>query len=94
MGREQINMRKSSGTAFLLWALCFVGAAGIHRIYARRYVTGVLWLFTFGLLGIGQFIDLFLIDGMVRDVNQEEALREAQWRWFRDSLTRTAPARA
>ena len=85
-------MRKSSGTALLLWALCFFGAAGIHRFYTRRYVTGVIWLLTFGLLGIGQFIDLFLIDGMVRDANREEALREAELRWFRESLTPPAAA--
>ena len=80
-------MRKSTGMAFLLWAACFVGAAGLHRFYTRRYVTGVVWLLTFGLLGIGQFIDLFLIDGLVRDVNREEALREAHDRWVRASLT-------
>ena len=81
-------MRKSTGTAFLLWAVCFLGAAGIHRFYTRRYVTGVIWLLTFGLLGIGQFIDLFLIDGMVRDANRDEMLREAEARWVRDSLLR------
>ena len=81
-------MRKSTGTAFLLWALCFLGPAGLHRFYTRRYVTGVIWLLTWGLLGIGSFIDLFLIDGMVRDANREEMLREAEQRWVRDSLLR------
>ena len=63
-------MGKSSGTAFLLWALCLVGLCGMHRFYLRRYVTGVIWLRTFGLLGIGQFIDLFLINGMVEEENE------------------------
>ncbi len=81
-------MRKSTGTAFLLWALCFFGAAGIHRFYTGRYVTGTIWLLTWGLLGVGQFIDLFLIDGMVDDANRRELLREAQYRWVRDSLSR------
>lgn len=67
-------MHRSSGIAFLLWLSCFVGVAGLHRIYLGRYVTGVIWLFTFGLLGVGQFIDLFLINGMTRRANQEEAL--------------------
>ena len=83
-------MSKSTGTAFLLWALCFLGAAGVHRFYTRRYVTGVIWLLTFGLLGIGQFIDLFLIEGLVRDANDDEALRQAERRWVRDSLSRPA----
>ena len=83
-------MRKSVGTGYLLWALCVLGVAGIHRFYARRYVTGVIWLLTFGLLGIGQFVDLFLMEGLVRRANHEEAMREAEYRWFRDSLTRPA----
>ena len=83
-------MRKSTGTGFLLWALCFLGAAGIPRLYPGRYVTRTIWLLTFGLLGVGQFIDLFLIEGMVHDANRRELLREAQYRWFRDSLTRPA----
>ena len=63
-------MGKSSGTAFLLWVLCLVGLCGMHRFYLGRYVTAVIWLFTFGLLGIGQFIDLFLINGMVEEENE------------------------
>lgn len=64
---------KESGWAFLFWAACFVGVAGLHRFYLRRYVTGVIWLVTWGLFGIGQFIDLFLINGMVRDENEDDA---------------------
>ena len=63
-------MGKSSGTAFLLWVLCLVGLCGIHRFYLGRYATGLLWLLTFGLLGIGQLIDLFLINGMVEEENE------------------------
>ena len=83
---------KSTGVAYLLWACCFVGACGLHRFYTRRYVTGTLWLFTFGLLGIGQFVDLFLAEGLVRSANYEEALRRAEHRWVRDSLTRPMTA--
>ena len=63
-------MGKSSGAAFLLWALCLVGLCGMHRFYLGRYVTGILWLLTFGLLGVGQIIDLFLINGMVDEENE------------------------
>ena len=76
--------RKQSGFAFLFWAACFVGFAGLHRFYLRRYVTGFIWLFTFGLLGIGQFVDLFLINGMVRETNEDDAFLEAR---FRDRLS-------
>lgn len=60
---------KEKGTAYILWAGCFVGAAGLQRLYAGKIGTGLLYLFTFGLLGIGQFIDLFLIPGMIEDAN-------------------------
>jgi TM2 domain-containing membrane protein YozV len=70
-------MRKDSGIAFLLWVACIVGLCGLHRFYLGRYVTGVLWLLTFGLLGIGQFVDLFLINGMVREENRDAVWNEA-----------------
>ncbi len=55
--------------AYLLWCLVFVGLAGMHRIYAGKVWTGLLWLLTGGLLFVGQIIDLFLIPGMVDYAN-------------------------
>jgi hypothetical protein len=60
---------KDKTIAYLLWCGCFVGACGLHRIYNGKYGSGFLWLFTFGLFGIGQIIDLFTIPGMVEDAN-------------------------
>jgi TM2 domain-containing membrane protein YozV len=63
----------SNGTAYLLWLLCFLGLCGIHRFYAGKPISGLIWLFTGGLLFIGQFIDLFLIPGMVDQANRRAA---------------------
>jgi TM2 domain-containing membrane protein YozV len=52
---------------YLLWLLIFVGFAGVHRFYTGRWITGLIWLFTGGLLLIGQIIDLFLIPGQCRE---------------------------
>jgi TM2 domain-containing membrane protein YozV len=60
---------RSTLVAYLLWCLIFIGFAGIHRIYAGKVFTGLLWLLTGGLLFIGQFIDLFLIPGMIDYAN-------------------------
>ncbi len=49
--------------------LGFLGFSGVHRLYNRKIFTGLLWLFTFGLFGFGQFIDLFAIPGMVDEYN-------------------------
>ncbi|MFQ5679731.1 MAG: TM2 domain-containing protein [Gemmatimonadota bacterium] len=57
---------------YALWCLFFVGLCGVHRIYLGKYGTGILWLFTFGLFGIGQFIDLFQMKNLVREANVRE----------------------
>src|SRR4051794_30618418 len=46
---------------YLCWLFGFMGA---HRFYYGRQITGTLWFFTLGLLGVGWFIDLFLIPSM------------------------------
>ena len=58
---------RSKGVAYLLWF--FLGFAGVHRFYCGKWVTGVIWLLTFGLFGLGWLIDLFLTSGMVDMAN-------------------------
>lgn len=67
MGKD--DEEYSPGVAFGLWCVCLFGLAGMHRFYLRKPVTGVIWLLTFGLLGIGQFIDLLRLRDMVEDEN-------------------------
>lgn len=55
--------------AYLLWLPCLFGVAGLHRLYAGRWISGLLWLFTFGLCGFGQVIDLVFIPRMIADYN-------------------------
>lgn len=65
---------KEKGIAYMLWAGCFMGVCGLQRLYNGKIGTGLLYVFTFGLLGIGQFIDLFLIPRMVEDANNRLVL--------------------
>ena len=51
---------------YLLWIFGFTGA---HRFYYGKPVTGTIWFFTLGLLGIGWLIDLFLIPSMDREAD-------------------------
>jgi hypothetical protein len=55
--------------AYFLWFISGFGALGFHRFYLGRFGTGLLWLFTGGLAGIGGLFDLFYIPTMVRDEN-------------------------
>ncbi len=52
--------------SYILNVVGFLGiTGGLHRLYNGKIGTGLLWLCTGGLLGIGQFVDLFLIPNMV-----------------------------
>ena len=61
--------------AYILWSLCFLGFAGIHRFYLGKPFSGIIWFLTWGLFGIGQFVDLLLIPGMVEEKNSELKVR-------------------
>lgn len=52
---------------YLYWIFGFTGA---HRFYYGRPVTGTIWFFTLGLLGIGWLVDAFLIPGMDKAADQ------------------------
>lgn len=51
---------------YIMWIFGFTGS---HRFYYGKPVTGVIWFFTLGLLGIGWLIDVFLIPGMDREAD-------------------------
>lgn len=77
---ESEGMYKS-GIGYALWCLFLVGLAGVHRIYLGKYGTGILYLLTFGLFGVGQFIDLFRMDALVHEANVREGyLPHPRWR--------------
>jgi TM2 domain-containing membrane protein YozV len=58
-----MNDTHSKLIGYLLWIFGFTGS---HRFYYGKPITGTIWFFTLGLLGIGWLIDLFLIPGMDR----------------------------
>ena len=58
--------RKSKTVALLL--CIFLGYFGAHKFYVGKIGTGILYLCTFGLFGIGWIIDIFvIISGSFRD---------------------------
>ncbi|MBX3685933.1 MAG: TM2 domain-containing protein [Rhodocyclaceae bacterium] len=56
----------SKTIGYIVWIFGFTGA---HRFYYGKPVTGTIWFFTLGLLGIGWLIDFFLIPAMDRQAD-------------------------
>lgn len=59
-------MEKNTHSIVVGYILWIFGFTGSHRFYYGKPKTGTLWFCTFGLLGVGWLIDLFLIPGMDR----------------------------
>ena len=66
---EMMKKQKSAGTTWILWF--FTAGLGGHRFYLGKTGTAVAMLLTLGGLGIWAFIDLFLLNGMIRDTNEK-----------------------
>jgi TM2 domain-containing membrane protein YozV len=63
------DMAKTSDSHSLLmgYLLWIFGILGAHRFYYGRPISGTIWFFTFGLLGVGWLLDLFLMPFLARD---------------------------
>jgi TM2 domain-containing membrane protein YozV len=49
--------------------LAFVGLLGIHRMYMGKWLTGLLYLCTLGLGGIGYIYDLWTLNDQISLIN-------------------------
>jgi len=66
---------KSKGIAYLLWLISGFGWLGLHRFYLGKIGTGIIWILTGGLFGIGSLFDLFTLGGKVDQYNTQEELK-------------------
>jgi TM2 domain-containing membrane protein YozV len=49
--------------------LTFLGFFGIHRFYLRKWGTGLLYLLTVGLLGLGVLYDYWTLNSQISERN-------------------------
>lgn len=56
----QLGPSPHNRTVTLILAI-FLGWLGIHRFYVGKMGSGILYFFTFGVFGIGWFIDIIMI---------------------------------
>ena len=54
----------------LAWLLlAFLGVFGVHRFYMEKWITGIIYFFTFSLLGIGWLYDLCTLNEQIDELN-------------------------
>jgi TM2 domain-containing membrane protein YozV len=51
--------------------LAFLGVFGVHRFYMGKWLTGILWLVSGGLFGLGWLYDLWTLNGQVDEINRQ-----------------------
>lgn len=57
----------------LAWVLLtFLGLFGIHRLYMGKWITGIVYLLTGGLVGIGWLYDLWTLNDQVDELNRSQ----------------------
>lgn len=57
----------------LAWLLlAFLGLFGIHRMYMGKWITGLIYLCTGGLLGFGYIYDLWTLNDQISLLNAED----------------------
>lgn len=62
--------KKGSIDYSVAWLLLtFLGVFGVHRMYMGKWLTGILYLLTFGLVGIGYIYDLWTLNGQISERN-------------------------
>ncbi len=67
---------KSKGVAYVLWCVSIFGWLGIHRFYLGKVGTGIVWIVTGGVFGVGSLIDLFTLGGQVEQYNTNVELKQ------------------
>ncbi|ACR13179.1 TM2 domain-containing protein [Teredinibacter turnerae] len=71
MDREADNTFIMGDTNYsVTWVLLFfLGVFGVHRMYMGKWLTGLLYLCTFGLFGLGLLFDYLTLNNQIDEIN-------------------------
>lgn len=75
MDREADNTFIMGDTNYsVTWVLLFfLGVFGVHRMYMGKWLTGLLYLCTFGLFGLGLLFDYLTLNNQIDEINSRHS---------------------
>ena len=65
--RRYVTGPKDYSVAWIL--LTFLGVFGVHRFYLGKWGTGILYLVTLGIFGIGLVYDFWTLNAQISELN-------------------------
>jgi TM2 domain-containing membrane protein YozV len=71
---RQADRRFTEGTLDynLAWLLLtFLGVFGVHRFYQGKIISGLVYLLTVGIFGLGILYDFFTLNEQISELNQD-----------------------
>jgi len=71
--RRYIAGPKDYSLAWIL--LTFLGVFGVHRFYLGKFGTGILYLVTLGIFGIGLIYDFWTLNSQISELNVSKQLK-------------------
>src|SRR5208283_2842171 len=71
--RRYVAGPKDYSLAWIL--LTFLGVFGIHRFYLGKTGTGILYLLTLGIFGIGLIYDFWTVNSQISELNLSKQVR-------------------
>ena len=73
MDRQADSKYRSGDIDYTLawFPLTFLGLLGIHRFYMGKWISGIIYLVTGGLFGIGYLYDLWTLNDQVTLLNSQ-----------------------
>ncbi len=71
----ELRFKKGPVDYNLSWILLtFLGIFGIHRMYMGKWITGIIYLITGGILGIGYIYDFWTLNDQITLLNARDNL--------------------